>query len=98
MPYQRKTRDELEVQGDYGQGWECATGAATRREARDYLKEYRANEPGVPFRIKVIRVPVEPAAVCEGCAGRIGTDDAHNETATGTLCEACQQAGEGGGE
>ena len=58
MAYQRKTRDEYEVQGNYGQGWECVTGAESRTEARSLLRDYRENEPATPHRIKVIRVPL----------------------------------------
>lgn len=62
--YQRKTRDEIEVQGNYGygHGYECVCGASTMKEARGTLREYRANEPGVPFRIKNIRVKIEAAS------------------------------------
>ncbi len=58
--YTRKTRDEYEVQGYYGQqyGWECVTGAENRREAQEHRREYRENEPGTAFRIKKMRVPV----------------------------------------
>lgn len=56
MTYQRKTRDEYEVQGDYGHGWEAVTTEDDRSEARARLREYRDNEPGIPFRIKTLRV------------------------------------------
>ena len=61
MAYVRKTRDSYEVQGNYGygDGFECVTAEDTRHEARERLKEYRANEPGVPFRLKVVREKVE---------------------------------------
>ncbi len=62
MAYIRKTRDEYEVQGNYGygRGFECVTTEDTRREARARLREYRENEPGVPFRLKAVRVKLEP--------------------------------------
>lgn len=62
--YQRKTRDTWEVQGNYGppHGWECVTGAATFTEARGYLRDYRTNEPGIPFRIKTKRERIEADA------------------------------------
>jgi len=49
----RKTRDVWEVRGNYGygHGYEAVTAADTRQEALAYLREYRANEPGVPFKI-----------------------------------------------
>lgn len=52
---QRKTRDVFEVQGNYGYGWETVTAANTRKEALQYLKEYRENERGVSFRLKLVR-------------------------------------------
>lgn len=59
----RKTRDEYDVEGGYGygHGFEAVTCEATLREARARMAEYRANEPGVPFRIRRRRVRLEPA-------------------------------------
>ena len=51
MAYQRKTHDEYQIHGDYGQGFEEVTAAATWKEARQYRKEYRENEPGISFKI-----------------------------------------------
>lgn len=62
MAYKRKTEDEFEIQGFYKHGWECVTTEVTRREARAQLKCYRANEPGVPFRLVSKRVPINAAA------------------------------------
>ena len=59
MAYIRKTEDEFEIQGDYGQGWEMVTTETTRALARDQIKTYRMNEPGVPFRFIKKRVPIE---------------------------------------
>ena len=56
--YKRKTRDEWEVQGNYGYGWEMVTTENTRKEARAQLKCYRENESGTAHRIKMVRVPV----------------------------------------
>jgi len=47
---------EYDVQGNYGYGWEAVTCEETRREALKRLREYRENEPGVPFRVKRVRV------------------------------------------
>lgn len=41
-----------EVQGNYGQGWECETAEAERIEAIQRLKEYRENMPEYPHRLK----------------------------------------------
>lgn len=56
----RKTKDEYEIQGDYGHGhgWEKVTTEETWRAAKDQLRTYRENEPGVPFKIVTKRVPV----------------------------------------
>lgn len=65
MAYVRKTRDEFEIRGNYGygHGFETVTSETTRREARARLREYRENEPGVPFRLVCVRVPLaSPAA------------------------------------
>jgi hypothetical protein len=55
----RSTVDIWEVQGNYGHGWECVTAEETRKEARERLKEYRANE-SVPFRLVLKREKVQP--------------------------------------
>lgn len=60
MAYVRKTRDEFTVQGNYGygHGWEDLTSEDTSKEARKRLREYRENEPGVPFRMVCKRVKI----------------------------------------
>ena len=58
MPYIRKTYDEYEIQGNYGQGFECVTTEETYKDARAQLKCYRENEPGTTFKIVVKRVPI----------------------------------------
>lgn len=49
------TAYEYEVQGNYGQGWECVTTEDTMTAARDQLRDYRENEPQYPHRIKRVR-------------------------------------------
>lgn len=58
--YQRKTRDEFEVQGNhgYGHGWEVETTEDTRKDARARLREYRDNAPG-EYRIVKRRIPIK---------------------------------------
>ncbi len=56
MAYTRKTRDEYNIEGLYCHGWEVVCCEDTRREARERLREYRENEPGMAFRIKKARV------------------------------------------
>jgi len=60
MAYQRKTRDEYEVQGKYYGTWELETTESTYKEAREQLKCYRENVPGVCFRIVTKRVRLSP--------------------------------------
>lgn len=55
--YIRKTMDEIQVQGFYADYWEEVYTGTTKRDALDRLKEYRANEAGIPFRVKTVRVP-----------------------------------------
>lgn len=57
MNGKRKTKDVYEIRGDYGHGhgFEMVTTEDTVGEARDRLREYRANEPGIPFKIKKVR-------------------------------------------
>ena len=56
--YKRKTKDEWEIQGNYGHGWEMVTTEETYRQAREQLKCYRENDPGTPHRIKCVRVAI----------------------------------------
>ena len=57
MAYTRKTRDLWVLEGNYGYGFEEVTYSDTYAEAKQDLKDYRANEP-YPFRIKHRRVPI----------------------------------------
>lgn len=60
--YTRKTRDEFDIEGNYGygDGWEVVTCEETRREANRAVKEYRENEPEGRFRIRKHRVKISP--------------------------------------
>lgn len=64
MSYTRKTRDEFEIAGDYGQGdgFECVTTETTLRAAREQVRTYRENEPGIPFKIITRRVRINKEA------------------------------------
>lgn len=57
MAYIRKTRDEWEIQGNYGygHGWECVNTETTWKDAKRSVSEYRANE-SAPFRVVKKRV------------------------------------------
>ena len=50
--YIRKTRDEWEILGNYGYGWDVECTEATAREARERLREYRDNGTGVYRLVK----------------------------------------------
>lgn len=56
-PYVRKTEDEFQIHGDYGQGFEEVTCEVTWGQAKDTIKTYRENEPGIKFKIVTKRVP-----------------------------------------
>lgn len=59
MPgYVRKTEDEFNILGNYGQGFEIVTCETSRSLAKDQIRTYRQNEPGVSFKIKKQRVPI----------------------------------------
>lgn len=60
-----KTKIVHVIQGNYGygQGWEDVTAADDRSEARARLREYRENEPGVPFRWIRRRAQIATTAV-----------------------------------
>jgi len=47
-----KQKHYYAVEGDYGHGYEEVTAEDSFLAARDRLREYRENEPGVPFRMK----------------------------------------------
>ncbi len=70
MSYQRRTTDEYQIHGNYGQGYEEVTAEDSYRAAREHLKCYRENEPGVSFKIIKRRVRKEteqPAASVAPC-------------------------------
>lgn len=56
MSYIRKTKDEYQIQGNYGHGFEMVTAEDTYKEAKERLKEYRDNEPGIPFKTVCKRI------------------------------------------
>ena len=59
MPYQRKTADVYDIEGDYGHGFECVNTETTRLKAKKSVREYRQNEKGIAFRITKKRIKVE---------------------------------------
>lgn len=56
--YVRKTRDEFDIEGNYGYGWDVVTCEETRKAAREQLRCYRENEPSAQHRIVKRRVRV----------------------------------------
>ena len=55
----RKTRDEYQIQGNYGYGWEEITAEETRKDAIIQLKCYRENEPMYQHRIVKKRIRLD---------------------------------------
>lgn len=60
---QRKTEDEWTIQGNYcnGNGWEDLCCETSWKDARNNVRLYRQEEPGVVFRVKRKRVPKRTA-------------------------------------
>lgn len=61
MAYERKTRDEWQVQTNYGygHGFEETTAHDSYRGARAELRVYRENQPEFAHRLKCVRVKKE---------------------------------------
>jgi hypothetical protein len=58
MPYKRKTEDEYNIEGNYQRQWEIVACEETWPAAKEQVKCYRENEPGIAFRIKKQRVKI----------------------------------------
>lgn len=58
MTYKRKTQDEFQIWGNYGQGFEELTAESSHIEARNRIKEYRQNQPEGAYKIVIKRIPV----------------------------------------
>ncbi len=57
--YQRKTTDEIVIQGNYGYGWDDLTTEASMVEAKKTLRTYQENEHNAAHRIITRRVKKE---------------------------------------
>jgi hypothetical protein len=60
--YKRKTEDEFDILGDYGQGPEMVTCETSYSAAMEQIRTYRKNEPGIKFTYKKHRVKKAVAA------------------------------------
>lgn len=58
MAYERKTKDEFQIWGNYGFGFEELTAESTIKEAKVRLNEYRSNQPEGTYKIVIKRIPV----------------------------------------
>ncbi len=58
MAYIRKTRDEYEIQGNCGYGWEVETTEENWKDAKAQAKCYRENV-NYPIRIVKKRIRIE---------------------------------------
>jgi hypothetical protein len=56
--YQRKTRDEYQVFTHTLYGKEEVYASDDRKDARDRLKEYRANQPEFAHSLKKVRIRI----------------------------------------
>ena len=59
MRYIRKTRDEYEILGNYGYGWDVLTTEDNYKDAKNMLKCYNENEPMAPHMIKKRRIRIK---------------------------------------
>lgn len=57
--YQRKTTDEIVIQGNYGYGWDDLTTEVSMPEARKTLRVYQKNEQNAAHSIITRRVKKE---------------------------------------
>ena len=57
MAYQRKTRDEFDIEMLTSEGWEVVDCRETRKAAIASKKEYQQNQPG-QYRVKHHRVKI----------------------------------------
>jgi hypothetical protein len=55
MAYKRKTIDTFEIQGFTSEGWELETTEVSWKEAKAQIKIYRAEQPEIQHRIKLVR-------------------------------------------
>jgi len=91
MTYIRKTQDEYEIQQYYsGYGWECITTEMNRKAAVMQRKCYRDNQPEIPVRIKMKRVPCV-TVICSRCSKTLVPEEANDEENTLTHCFACHK-------
>lgn len=58
MGYIRKTEDEWQLWQDCGQSFEEVAAERTRKEILARRREYRANQPEFPLKVKKVRVPL----------------------------------------
>jgi hypothetical protein len=61
--YKRKTIDTWQIWTNYGQGWEHECTEMSRKEARENVKAYRENAPGVQLRVRRRRERIEAESV-----------------------------------
>ena len=70
----RKTRDVYHVLTNYGQGWEHEATENSWREAREQMKTYRANVPGINIKAVRRREPVDRPGWCRCCTNVVLPD------------------------
>ena len=58
MAYQRKTRDECDLLGNYGDGWDRLVTEDSYSEIKKRYREYVENQPVIPYKIVKHRIPL----------------------------------------
>lgn len=59
MAYQRKTRDEYVLLGNWGYGWDEVLTEDSYKDIRQRYKEYLENDHRAIYRIQKRRVPID---------------------------------------
>lgn len=59
MAYQRKTKDEWAILGNYGYGWDVECYCDDYQDAKATLKAYRENCRDAMFKLKLVRTKIE---------------------------------------
>jgi len=63
--YIRKTVDTWQIWTNYGYGWELECIEMSRKEARENVRAYRENAPGVQLRVIKKREPINEHVLYE---------------------------------
>lgn len=59
LAYQRKTRDEYDLLGNWGYGWDYLLTEDSVEKIKLRLKEYRENDPRADYKIEKHRILID---------------------------------------